>query len=78
LLVKSGKSHHFALNQLELVLPVSDLWLVMIKIILVVIKVSQELADVTNDSLASIDIRRTMVADHIKNELNTSTMQRAN
>ena len=74
LLIKRCKPHHFTVNQLEFILPVGDLRVVIIKTIGVIIEISQWSPIVINHPFAAVDIGRAMVADHIKNELDSSSM----
>ena len=62
------------MDELILILPIGDLTFVIVKIIGIIVEVSQWLAVIKNDTLAAIDIWRTVIANNIENDLDPCCM----
>ena len=62
------------MDELILILPIGDLTFVIVKIIGIIVEVSQWHAVIKNDTLAAIDIWRTVIADNIENDLDPCCM----
>jgi hypothetical protein len=63
------------MNQLKLVIPVGDFRIVMEEMIGVSMEISKWLSIICDDSLAAMQLRRTVVADDIQNDLDIPLMQ---
>ena len=63
------------MNQLKLVIPVGDFRIVMEEMIGVSMEISKWLSIICDDSLAAMQLRRTVVADDIQDDFDVSFMQ---
>ena len=72
--IKCCQPHHLKMDQLIFIFPISNFTFMVVKTIVIMVEISQGLTIIQHDTLASIDIRRTMVANNIQHNLDTSRM----
>jgi hypothetical protein len=65
-------------DELKLVLPVGNLWVVVVKIVVVVVVVGEGFAVVKNDPFAAVDVRGTVIANHVENQFDPCCVECVN